>query len=84
MAGGCSIDYNGPGCDELAATDEMVRAKVWPGCIVARPIPGMPNATTFQWLLDIDYKGWVPRLILDMALPFVQVTKLTYLLCWSL
>lgn len=72
VAGGCSVDYNGPGCDELAG-DEMVRASLWPGCIVARPIPGMPKATTLQWLLDIDYKGWAPRCALDIALPFAQV-----------
>ena len=71
MAGGCSVDYNGPGCD---AGDEMVRALLWPGCIVARPIPGMPKATTLQWLLDIDYKGWASRCALDLALPFAQVS----------
>ena len=26
----------------------LVRALLWPGCIVARPIPGMPKATILQ------------------------------------
>jgi hypothetical protein len=83
VAGGCSVDYNGPGCDE----DEMVRAFFWPGCMVARPIPGIPNASTFQWMLDCDYGGWVPRIMLDWALPFAQVLlilQLAALLCFFL
>lgn len=71
MAGGCSVDYNGPGCDEAAG--EMVRAFLWPSCIVARPIPGIHKATTLQWILDVDFKGWVPRCVLDTILPFSQV-----------
>ena len=72
VAGGCSVDYNGPGCDE-SADGEVVRAVLWPGCVVARPIPGRPKATTLQWLLDIDYKGWAPRCLLDWTVPFAQV-----------
>lgn len=71
VAGGCSVDYNGPGCDEAAG--EMVRAFLWPSCIVARPIAGIEKATTLQWILDVDFKGWVPRCILDTILPFSQV-----------
>lgn len=74
VAGGCSVDYNGPGCDE-SVDGEVVRAVLWPGCVVARPIPGMPKATTLQWLLDIDYKGWAPRCLLDWTVPFAQVIK---------
>ena len=83
VAGGCSVDYNaasGPGGDgDGGSSDsEMVRALLWPGCIVARPIPGMPKATILQWLLDIDYGGWVPRCVLDFVLPFSQVR---YIVC---
>ena len=68
------VDYNGPGCDE-SVDGEVVRAVLWPGCVVARPIPGMPKATTLQWLLDIDYKGWAPRCLLDWTVPFAQVIQ---------
>ena len=92
VAGGCSVDYNaaseaGPGGWEAAASpdsdgsgggSEMVRALLWPGCVVARPVPGMPKATILQWLLDIDYGGWVPRCVLDFVLPFSQVR---YIVC---
>ena len=48
VAGGCSVDYNGPGCDE-SIDGEMVRASLWPGCVVARPIPGMPKDSALNF-----------------------------------
>ncbi len=44
-----------------------------------RPIAGSVGSCehdqrcSFQWLLDCDFGGWVPRTIVEMAMPFAQV-----------
>ena len=50
-----------------------VRGWCFPGCMVVRPIPGQPDACTFQWLLELDYGGWVPSCLVNLFLPFAQV-----------
>lgn len=33
-----------------------------------RPIPGQQNKCEFQWILNINLKGWIPQYILDSVL----------------
>lgn len=68
VAGGCSLAF-----PELPPEEDLVRAWNHPGCMAVRPVAGQPQVTTFQWLLDCDYGGWVPQHVLDLALPFSQV-----------
>ena len=41
--------------------------------MVVRPVPGQPDTSTFQWLLELDYGGWVPACLVNLFLPFAQV-----------
>ncbi len=57
----------------LPEEDDLVRGWCFPGCMVVRPIPGQPDTSTFQWLLELDYGGWVPACLVNLFLPFAQV-----------
>ena len=71
VAGGCSLDL--PDIFPDSANDDLVRAWNYPGCMVARPIAGQAKECIFQWLLDCNYGGWVPRFVQDSAIPLAQV-----------
>ena len=48
---------------------KKVRGENGPGGWAMRPSPtGDPGQTTFQWLLDTDLRGWIPRNIIESAL----------------
>lgn len=68
VAGGCSVDY-----PALPQEGDLVRAWNYPGCMVVRPIPGQTDVCLFQWLLDCDYGGWMPRSLFEFVVPFSQV-----------
>jgi len=36
------------------------------------PVTGDANSCTFIWLMDCDYKGWMPQSVLDIAMPIAQ------------
>jgi len=36
------------------------------------PVAADPNSSTFIWLMDCDYKGWMPQSVLDIAMPIAQ------------
>jgi hypothetical protein len=40
---------------------------------VVRPIPNDPNSCEFIWLMDCEYKGWIPGSILEIAMPMAQL-----------
>ena len=72
MAGGCSLDI--PGYEAKDGLEILVRAFHYPGCIVVRPIPGgAKDVCTVQWLLECDYGGLVPNLLVNSILPLGQV-----------
>ena len=56
-----------------------VRGENRPGCFLIRPDPGDAGASTFQWLLDTDLKGWIPQTIIDKALSGVQLDYIQHL-----
>lgn len=75
MAAGCSLDLP----DVFPDKDpDLIRAWVYSSCMVVRPIYGMPKSganavCSFQWMIDCDYGGWIPKALLNLALPFAQV-----------
>ena len=72
VAGGCSLDI--PGYEAKDGLEILVRAFHYPGCIVVRPIPGgAKDVCTVQWLLECDYGGLVPNLLVNSILPLGQV-----------
>jgi len=42
------------------------------GCQVVTPIAENDNMCEFMWLMDCDYKGWMPQSVLDIAMPVAQ------------
>ena len=44
-----------------------------PGGQTVRPFPGDETKSEFTWLMDCEYKGWIPSSILDMAMPVAQM-----------
>ena len=42
-------------------------------------LPGSPDKCLFQWLLDTDIKGWIPRSIIDAAIAGTQLETLKHL-----
>ena len=49
------------------------RAWNGPGAQLVRPHPSDPTKSEFVWLMDCDYKGWIPSSILDIAMPVAQM-----------
>uniref|UniRef100_A0A671XGV9 START domain-containing protein 1 n=1 Tax=Sparus aurata TaxID=8175 RepID=A0A671XGV9_SPAAU len=44
-----------------------------PTCIVIRPLDEDTRKSHFTWLLNMDVKGWLPRSIVNQALPRAQL-----------
>ncbi len=64
--GGKSVDY-----PKKAAKSNLVRAWNGPGGQMVKPIDD--EHCEFVWLLDCDYKGWIPSHILEIAMPIAQM-----------
>ena len=47
------------------------RAINGPGCQMVGPTDD-DNVCEFTWLMDCDYKGWMPQSVLDIAMPVAQ------------
>merc|ERR1711990_245287 len=67
VMGGCSVDYK-----DAPSSSKIVRAFNGPGCQMISPVAADPNSSTFIWLMDLDYKGWMPQSVLDIAMPIAQ------------
>ncbi|KAJ8365729.1 hypothetical protein SKAU_G00145600 [Synaphobranchus kaupii] len=50
----------------------FVRAEDGPTCIIILPDGDNPGRSQFTWLLNMDLKGWLPKSIVNQALPRVQ------------
>jgi len=70
MQGGCSIEYpDGPKTDK-----KNVRAWNYPGGQAVKPDPnGDPSKCEFSWLMNIEFKGWLPGSIMELAMPQAQL-----------
>ncbi|KAJ8013571.1 hypothetical protein DPEC_G00031150 [Dallia pectoralis] len=51
----------------------FVRAEDGPTCIVIEPLADHVGRSRFTWLLNMDVKGWLPKSIVNQALPRAQV-----------
>jgi len=67
VMGGRSVDYK-----DAPSSSKIVRAINGPGCQMIAPVADDPNSSTFIWLMDCDYKGWMPQSVLDIAMPIAQ------------
>jgi len=68
VMGGKSVDF-----PDAPKASKIVRAINGPGCQMVFPVEGEENQCEFLWLMDCDYKGWMPGSILDVAMPFAQL-----------
>ncbi|XP_036405982.1 steroidogenic acute regulatory protein, mitochondrial [Megalops cyprinoides] len=50
----------------------FVRAEDGPTCIIIQPTGDNTGKTRFTWLLNMDLKGWLPKSIVNQALPRAQ------------
>merc|ERR1719481_1058845 len=56
VSGGRSVEFK-----DAPSDPKLVRAINGPGCQMVLPIPGDKNACQIIWVMDCDYKGWVPQ-----------------------
>jgi len=68
VMGGLSVDYK-----DAPASNKIVRAVNGVGCQMVTPCAEDENMCDFLWLMDCDYKGWLPQSVLDIAMPSAQV-----------
>jgi len=62
---GQSIEYPGG-----PKNSKIVRAWNGPGGTAIKPLSD--GQCEFRWLMDCDYRGWIPKAIMDVAMPFAQ------------
>jgi hypothetical protein len=55
------------------------RGENGPGCWVMQSLGGDQNRCRFQWLLDTDIKGWMPRYVIDSAIAGTQMDYMKHL-----
>ncbi|KAB7498102.1 Steroidogenic acute regulatory protein-like [Armadillidium nasatum] len=53
------------------------RGENGPNCLVFGNVDGYPDRCEFQWLLDVDLKGWIPKSVVERALTGVITEFLT-------
>uniref|UniRef100_A0A4W6EXL1 START domain-containing protein 1 n=1 Tax=Lates calcarifer TaxID=8187 RepID=A0A4W6EXL1_LATCA len=51
----------------------FVRAEDGPTCIIIQALDGDRRRSHFTWLLNMDVKGWLPKSIVNQALPRAQL-----------
>jgi len=67
VMGGKSVEFK-----DAPTSSKIVRAVNGAGCQVVTPIAENENMCEFMWLMDCDYKGWMPQSVLDIAMPVAQ------------
>ncbi|PSN51009.1 hypothetical protein C0J52_07443 [Blattella germanica] len=55
-SGGASVVH-----PDAPSSDKHVRGENGPGCMVARPIPGVADRCIFQWVINTRLNGWLPQ-----------------------
>ncbi|XP_060745036.1 steroidogenic acute regulatory protein, mitochondrial [Tachysurus vachellii] len=51
----------------------FIRAEDGPTCIIIEPLPSCPGKSKFTWMLNMDVKGWLPKSVVNQALPQAQL-----------
>merc|ERR1711893_511899 len=67
IMGGRSVDFK-----DAPSSNKIVRAVNGPGCQMISPCAEDENCCNFLWLMDCDYKGWMPQSVLNIAMPIAQ------------
>ncbi|KAM4702932.1 steroidogenic acute regulatory protein, mitochondrial-like [Rhinophrynus dorsalis] len=57
----------------------IIRAEAGLTCIVLRPLDGDKKKTHMTWLLNLDFKGWIPKSVTEQALSKSQADFITHL-----
>ncbi|XP_028331149.1 steroidogenic acute regulatory protein, mitochondrial [Gouania willdenowi] len=66
--GGAAIEL-----DSFPPQAGYVRAEDGPTCIIIKALNDNGTRTHFTWLLNMDVKGWMPKSIVNQALPRAQL-----------
>jgi len=67
VMGGMSVEYDG-----MPPSSKIVRAHNGPGCNTVSPVAGDDNSCIFVWVMDCDFKGWMPQSVVDISMPIAQ------------
>uniref|UniRef100_A0A665X7P2 START domain-containing protein 1 n=1 Tax=Echeneis naucrates TaxID=173247 RepID=A0A665X7P2_ECHNA len=59
--------------DSLPPQPGFVRAEDGPACIIIQALDGDTRKSRLTWLLNMDVKGWLPKSIVNQALPQSQL-----------
>ncbi|XP_053495698.1 steroidogenic acute regulatory protein, mitochondrial [Ictalurus furcatus] len=51
----------------------FIRAEDGPTCIIIQPLPCCSGKSKLTWLLNMDVKGWLPKSLVNQALPQAQL-----------
>ncbi|TTX88635.1 Steroidogenic acute regulatory protein, mitochondrial [Bagarius yarrelli] len=57
----------------------FIRAEDGPTCIIIERLPSCPERSKFTWLLNMDVKGWLPKSVVNQALPQAQLEFMRHL-----
>ncbi|XP_069684700.1 steroidogenic acute regulatory protein, mitochondrial-like isoform X2 [Periplaneta americana] len=58
---------------------KYIRAENGPNCWVFRPIPGKTDRCNFEFLSNINLKGWLPQYLVDSAMSSGMVDTVKYI-----
>nr|XP_055032050.1 steroidogenic acute regulatory protein, mitochondrial [Misgurnus anguillicaudatus] len=59
--------------ESLPPQQGFVRAEDGPTCIILHKLHHQPGKSRFIWLLNMDVKGWLPKSLVNKALPRAQL-----------
>ncbi|KAA0724854.1 Steroidogenic acute regulatory protein, mitochondrial [Triplophysa tibetana] len=59
--------------ESLPPQEGFVRAEDGPTCIILHALPHHSRKSRFIWLLNMDVKGWLPKSLVNKALPRAQL-----------
>ncbi|XP_056627479.1 steroidogenic acute regulatory protein, mitochondrial isoform X1 [Triplophysa dalaica] len=59
--------------ESLPPQSGFVRAEDGPTCIILHALPHHSRKSRFIWLLNMDVKGWLPKSLVNKALPQAQL-----------
>ncbi|XP_039590726.1 steroidogenic acute regulatory protein, mitochondrial [Polypterus senegalus] len=63
--------------ESLPPQNGFVRAEDGPSCIIVKPLG--TDKSHFTWLLNMDLKGWLPKSLVNQALPQAQADFVKHL-----
>jgi hypothetical protein len=58
---------------------KIVRGENGPSCISFFPVPGRPDQTDIQAMIQTDLKGWIPQRVIDQAMREVMFKSIDFI-----